>query len=238
MEAVTSKRPSQPKEQKGDTRPVPLQSGDRLTRAEFERRYHLHPEIKKAELIEGVVYVPSPVRIQRHSSPHLYVATWAGVYLSATPRIGGGDNGTVRLDLENEPQPDVMLWIQQGGRAIVDEDDYLAGAPEFAVEVAATSAAYDLHDKLRAYRRNGVQEYLVLLTHDEEVRWFNWQSGEMEEIEPDEQGVLRSRALPGLWLDVDAFWRGDLRTVLNVLQRGIDTPEHAAFVEHLQTMSS
>ena len=238
MEAVTSKRPSKPKEQKGDTRPVPLQSGDRLTRAEFERRYHLHPEIKKAELIEGVVYVPSPVRTDVHGIPHAHISTWLGVYYVNTPGIQFSDNSTLRLDLENEPQPDISLWIEGGGQAIVDEDGYLTGAPELLIEVSASSASYDLHDKLRAYRRNGTQEYLVLSAHEQDAYWFNWQTDEMIQLEPDEQGVLRSRALPGLWLDVDAFWRGDLRTVLNVLQQGIDTPEHAAFVEQLQTMSS
>ncbi len=238
MEVVVPEHQARIEEQNGSKRVVPLQNGDRLTRAEFERRYHLHPEIKKAELIEGVVYVPSPVRIKKHGSPHADIATWLGNYRASTPRIQTADNGTVRMDLENEPQPDMMAWIDGGGRAIVDEDDYLAGVPDLAIEVAASSASYDLHDKLRAYRRNGVQEYLVLLTFDEEVRWFNWQGSEIVEIEPDEQGVLRSRALPGLWLDVDAFWRGDLGAVLGVLQQGIDTPEHAAFVERLNDTAS
>ena len=40
---------------------LPLEHGDHLTREEFERRYEAMPHVRKAELIEGVVYMPSPV---------------------------------------------------------------------------------------------------------------------------------------------------------------------------------
>ncbi len=66
---------------------LPLEPGDRLTRAEFERRYAAMPLVKKAELIEGVVYMPSPVRVQRHGHPHLHLGTWLGVYESGTPGV-------------------------------------------------------------------------------------------------------------------------------------------------------
>lgn len=211
----------------------PLENGDRLSRAEFERRYEAHPEIKKAELIEGVVYVASPVRVRRHGAPHSDIISWLGWYRAATLGVYVTDNSTLRLDLDNEPQPDVAVWIE-GGNAFVNEDDYLEGAPELIVEVAGSSAAIDLHDKLTAYRRNGVQEYLVLLTHERAVRWFRWRGGEAEEITPDEQGILRSVVLPGLHLHPGLFWQGDLAGVLAVLQQGLATPEHAAFVKQLQ----
>ena len=216
---------------------LPLHSGDRLTRAEFERRYEQHPDLAKAELVDGVVYVTRRVPARGHAIPHAHIVGWAGFYKAYTPRIQAANNGTLRLDLDNELQPDASVWIEDNGRAIVDEDDFLAGAPEFIIEVAFSSASYDLHDKLRVYRRNGIQEYLVLLTYSEEVCWFNWQGEEVVEIEADAQGVLCSRALPGLWLDAAAFWRGDLGTVLRVLQQGIDTPEHSAFVERLRASS-
>lgn len=137
-----------------------LENGDRLTIYEFERRYQAMPDLKKAELIEGVVYVPAALSFRNSGQPHANLIIWLGMYQIATPGVELGDNVTVRLDLDNEPQPDAVLFIN-GGQAKISEDDYLEGAPELIVEVAASSAAYDLHDKKRAYRRNGVQEYLV-----------------------------------------------------------------------------
>ena len=146
-----------------------LENGDRLTRVEFERRYQAMADTKKAELIEGVVYVASPVRITKHANPHGKMITWLGVYEAATPGVMLGDNPTVRLDFDNEPQPDAILRIdqQKGGQSGISDDDYVEGAPELIVEIAASSASYDLHDKLRAYRRNGVKEYLVWLVQEQ-----------------------------------------------------------------------
>lgn len=217
-------------------KPLPLNSGDRLSRAEFERRYQAHLEIRKAELIEGVVYVSSPIRAQ-HGDPHFDVITWLGVYRAATPGLIGSDNATVRLDLENEPQPDVSLRLQPelGGRVRVTEDGYLEGPPELIVEVAASSASYDLHDKRRAYARNGVPEYLVVQTYEKRVDWFILREGVYEPLEPDHpRGILRSEIFPGLWLQPAALWAGDLAALLAVLQEGLASPEHAAFVEQLK----
>lgn len=211
----------------------PLANRDRLTRAEFERRYKAHPEIKKAELIEGVVYIASPVCVRSHGVPHSDIIGWLGWYSAATRGVYVADNSTLQLDLANEPQPDVAVWIE-GGNAYITAEDYLAGAPELIVEVADNNASIDLGDKLRVYRRNGVQEYLVLLTHEREVRWFGWRTGEAEEIQPDEQGILRSLVLPGLQLHPGLFWQGDMAGVLDLLQQGLATPEHAAFVQRLQ----
>ena len=206
-----------------------LESGDRLTRAEFERRYKAHPEIKKAELIEGVVYVAAPVRVNQHGVPHSRITGWLGVYQAATPGLNIADNATLRLDLDNEPQPDVAVWLDAGG-AMVTMDDYLAGAPELIVEIASSSVALDLHAKLHAYRRNGVQEYLVILPQEARMRWFCWQDGETTELQPDAEGILKSRVLPGLWLAAQPFWQGDLAGLLAVLQQGIASAEHQAFV--------
>lgn len=213
----------------------PLESGDRLTRAEFERRYSARPDIKKAELIEGVVYVASPIRVERHGEPHSHVIVWLGNYCAASAGIRLTDNSSLRLDLDNEPQPDVAVWIDKpyGGSAYVSADDYLEGAPELIVEVAASSATYDLHDKRNAYRRNRVQEYLVLLTTERRTVWYTWHEGEYHELMPDEQGVLRSRVFPGLWFSPSHFWAGDLAGLLAVLRQGLATLEHAAFVQAL-----
>ena len=201
-----------------ETRPLapPLESGDRLTRAEFERRYRKNPEIKKAELIEGVVYVASPVRITRHAQPNLWVDTWLGTYLSRNPGVIGGTNGTVRLDADNEPQPDAFLaWdVAHGGRARLDEDDYLAGPPDLVVEIAASSAAYDLHDKLEVYRRNGVREYVVWQILEERIDWFSLRAGLYIPNVPDTLGVAHSEVFPGLRLDVPAMLAGNIHAVL------------------------
>jgi len=200
-----------------------LESGDRLSRPEFERRYRAMPHLKKAELIEGVTFVASPVRISRHAQPHGRILTWLGTYEALTPGVMLGDNPTVRLDLENEPQPDAILrWeADQGGQSRISEDDYLEGAPELIVEVAASTASYDLHDKLRAYRRNGVREYIVWLTQEQALRWYRLEEGEYRPQEPDAEGLIKSGVFPGLWLAVEALLAGQMAIVLQVLQQGI-----------------
>ncbi|HEY9658226.1 MAG TPA: Uma2 family endonuclease [Allocoleopsis sp.] len=211
----------------------PLESGDRLSRVEFERRYHAMPHLKKAELIEGVVYVASPLRAQAHGNPHAHIITWLGVYESATPGVKCYDNPTVRLDGDNEPQPDAVLRLEQNGRSSISEDDYIEGSPELIVEVAASSASYDLHDKLRVYRRNGVQEYVVWRTYSQQIDWFYLQDGEYQSLTADEQGIVRSRQFPGLWLASEALLSGNLGEVLGVLGQGIGSPEHGEFMASL-----
>ncbi len=233
----TPATPDLPAEKTNGAGRLPLHNGDRLSRAEFERRYADHPELK-AELIEGVVYVSSPVRSTRHGKPHSQIMAWLGAYWAATPGVTVDDNTTLRIDLENELQPDACMWIETSGRTRVDADDYLAGAPELVIEIAASSASYDLHDKLRVYRRNGVQEYLVLLALERDVRWYNWQLGEDRVIVADDDGIMRSPLFPGLWLNPERFWHGDVAGVLAALQRGLAAEEHAAFVQQLAAAAS
>jgi len=215
---------------------LPLENGDRLRRAEFERRYQAMPNLKKAELIEGVVYMASPLRFAPHAEPHGLVITWLGVYRSATPGVRLGIEPTVRLDMDNEPRPDGVLLLDEtvGGQSRIDADGYVVGAPEFIAEVAASSAADDLGDKLRAYRRNGVREYLVWQVRDRRLDWFRLTEGEYVPLQADAEGVLRSDIFPGLWLAVPAFLEEDFAGVLAVLQEGLATSEHAAFVQQLR----
>jgi len=215
---------------------LPLESGDRLTRSEFERRYQAMPHLKKAELIEGVVYVPSPVRFTSHGEPHSYLMMWVTMYAVATPGVRPGDNTTVRLDVDNEPQPDAFLRLDEhlSGTSRISADDYIEGAPEFIGEIAASSAAYDVHDKLRAYRRNQVQEYLVWRVHEQRLDWWQWQDGVYEPLEADAQGIVRSVVFPGLWLHIPALLDGNLTEVVATLQLGLASPEHEAFVARLQ----
>lgn len=214
---------------------LPLESGDRLSRCEFERRYQSRPGVKKAELVEGVVYMPSPVRAKSHGEPHAQIMTWLGVYSAATPGVQLYDNATVRLDLDNEPQPDALLRLEpeQGGRSLISADDYIEGAPELIVEIAASSASYDLHDKLQVYRRNGVQEYLVWQVYDGRVDWFRWTENGYSALAPDSAGMIHSQIFPGLCLVVSALLQGDIAQVLAELQKGLGTAEHAIFVEGL-----
>jgi Uma2 family endonuclease len=213
-----------------------LEAGDRLSRDEFERRYHAMPDLKKAELIEGVVYVPSPLRYRVHGEPDMTIHTWLGVYRAATPGTEAAANATVRLDLDNEPQPDSFLCIaaRAGGQTSISDDDYLVGAPELVVEVTASGASYDLHDKKRAYRRNGVREYVVWRTEDGALDWFVLRGGRYVRLRAGEDGVLRSEVFSGLWLDPAALLAGDVARVLACLQRGLASPEHAAFAARLR----
>ncbi len=216
----------------------PLESGDRLSRAEFERRYAAMPHLKKAELIEGVVYVASPLRYRRHGHPHLLINTWLGTYCAATPGVEAADTPTVRLDVDNEPQPDAVLRLAQGGQSRISADDYLEGAPELIVEIAASSASYDLHDKLRVYQRNGVQEYIVWRTYNQAIDWFYLDEGVYQPLAPAADGIYRSQQFPGLWLAAERLLAHDLAAVLAVLQQGMNTPEHQAFVEQLRARST
>lgn len=212
-----------------------LESGDHLSRAEFERRYQAMPHLKKAELIEGVVYVASPLRFESHAEPHSNLITWLVTYKSATPGVRVGDTPTVRLDLDNEPQPDAVLLIDQtaGGQTRISEDDYVEGAPELVVEIAASSASIDLNDKKRVYRRNGVLEYIVWRVLERQVDWFRLQAEEYVRLEPDSAGVLKSQIFPGLWLAIDPLIAGDMSRVLAVLQEGIQSPAHQVFLAQL-----
>jgi Uma2 family endonuclease len=213
----------------------PLENGDRLTRAEFERRYAAMPHLKKAELIESVVHMPSPVRLKKHAKPHATLVTWLGTYEAATPGIELADNATVRLDLDNEPQPDVLLRVlpDAGGQSHDSADDYVEGAPELVAEVASSSASYDVHEKKRAYRRNRVQEYLVWLVDEKRLEWWELHEDDYVEL-PREGGLIKSRIFPGLWLDTAALLNGQSADVLNQLERGLATEEHRAFAAHLR----
>ncbi len=214
----------------------PLESGDRLTRPEFERRYAVAP-VTQAELIEGVAYVASPLRFQQHAEPHSRLSTWLGTYVAYTPGTRSGIEPTVRLDLDNEPQPDLVLLVDEadGGQTRVDSDGYLAGAPELVLEIAASSAAIDLGAKKQAYRRNGVAEYLVWQVFEQKIDWYHLTEGDYQPLPVDDDGVIRSQRFPGLWLAAAAILSGDMAQVLTGLQTGLQSPEHEAFVAQLSS---
>jgi Uma2 family endonuclease len=213
----------------------PLENGDRLSRHEFHRRYSAMPEHVRAELIEGVVVMASPVRFRKHGHQHFRLIAALGQYEVGTPGVLGGDNATVQLDLDNEPQPDVCLVIDpaRGGAVQFDAEGYIVGAPEFVAEIASSSVSQDLGPKLNAYRRNGVREYFVWRVRDDAIDWFALRDGRFDRLEPAADGVTRSEVFPGLWLDTAALIAGDMPWVHAVLRDGLADPAHAAFAASL-----
>lgn len=234
MAAIGTAPPSRPRRLEKRPPLPPLESGDRLGAAEFLRRYEEMPEVKKAELIEGIVYMPSPVRLV-HAEPDNLIQGWLSVYAARTPGTRAAGNATVRLDAENVPQPDALLRLlpECGGQSRVDAAEYLEGPPELIVEIAASSVAIDLHDKLRAYRRAGVREYLVWRTLDGQFDWFVLENDEYRPNPPNARRVIRSPHFPGLALDVEALLARDSAKVLDVLQTSLQDAAHSAFVAQL-----
>lgn len=217
----------------------PLENGDRLTAGEFLRRFEAMPGVKKAELIQGIVHMPSPVRIDYHGEPDSLVQTWLGTYAASTPGVTSATNSTIRLGPDDVPQPDGLLRIrpENGGRSRVGEEGFLEGGPELVFEVAATSSAVDVNDKKTSYRRAGIIEYLVWRTLDEQIDHWRLADDEYIPVEPGEDGVLRSTIFPGLWLDVEAVLDMDGARLLEVLNRGLADESHASFVEKLKSSS-
>lgn len=214
----------------------PLEVGDHLTRDEFERRYQATPGIKKAELIAGVVHIPLPAtHSDSPATPQRFLTIWIGTYMLATAGVRSGENASVRLDMENEPQPDAALIIESavGGQSMVGADGYLEGAPELVAEVSATTESIDLNAKLRVYLRNGVREYIVWRVRNRAIAWFVLRGDKYERLSPGPDGIIRSQVFPGLWLDPDAMVNLR-RTVLSALHKGLASPEHAEFVARLR----
>lgn len=210
-----------------------LHAGDHLDQPTFHRRYEAMPSKFRAELVEGVVIVPSPLGCP-HGQSHVQILTWLGYYSMSTAGTKAYDNTTTIIDSQNEFQPDAQLVIppEFGGRGVT-LGQYVVGAPQLALEVAATSEAYDLFEKFRVYERAGVQEYIVLIVREQEVRWFIRNDQRFERLSADADGILRSIAFPGLWLNTAALFGDNPAEILTTLQAGLADPAHAAFVEQL-----
>ncbi|MCH8828943.1 MAG: Uma2 family endonuclease [Planctomycetes bacterium] len=210
-----------------------LHNGDHLSREEFHRIYEQMPENFRAELIGGIVYVASPMR-SPHGRYHTSLAGVSFLYLLKTPGVDIADNATVLLSDENEPQPDLSMFIlpEFGGHTRLTDDDYLAGPPELIAEIAHSSWAIDLHAKRAEYARHGVLEYLVLNLKDERVHWFDLTAD--RELQPDADGIIRVKTFPGLWIDTAALMKRDHNRLAQTLAAGTSSPQHAEFVQHLQ----
>src|SRR5215510_10043363 len=217
----------------------PLESGDYLDQATFHARYAAMPSDFRAELIGGVVFVPAPLRLE-HGESHALIIGWLTNYWSATPGTSVRDNATAILGDDSEPQPDATLVMEpgSGGQSSVSEDGYATGPPELIVEVASSSESIDLHAKRRDYEQAGVLEYVVVVLRQRVVRWFVLQDGTYQEVAADASGIFTSTIFPGLRLDAPALIGLNGRQVMATLQHGIETPEHAAFVQQLQARRS
>ena len=233
---VTTPPVSAPTRRDSSARRIPpLENGDHLSAREFIRRYEAMPEVKKAELIDGTVYMTSPVRIDQHGEPEGLIQGWLCNYAIATSGVKHAVNSTTRLGPDDVPQPDGLLRIvpERGGQARIDAKGYLQGAPEMAVEIAASSASIDTRKKLASYRRAGVSEYLVWRTEDEAVDWWVLEEDEFRPLTGNADGILRSKVFPGLWLDTQALLSGDGARLMAKLQEGLQSAAHAAFVSEL-----
>ncbi|HEY1861677.1 MAG TPA: Uma2 family endonuclease [Gemmataceae bacterium] len=222
-----------PKTSQAEKLPM-LEPGDNLDQKTFHARYEAMPEDVRAELIEGVVYMPSPLKYP-HGRGHSRVMIWLGLYQAATPGTEVVDNATTILGEESEPQPDGSLYIlpEYGGQMREDADEYLVGAPELIVEVASSSEAIDLHGKRRDYEKAGVREYVVVVLRQKRIVWFVRRGAGFTEMEPGADGIYRSELFGGLWLDGTALFRADTAAVQQVLQLGLASPDHARFKAEL-----
>jgi Uma2 family endonuclease len=235
MIAVASQ--AQPGERTG-RRPLFLENGAHLGAAEFLRHYETSPEIKKAELVNGIVYVASPTRLEQHGEPDNLIQVWLGTYGIATPGVKCATNATVRLGPDDVPQPDALLRIleEHGGHSKLTSKDYLEGAPELVAEIAASAASLDAREKSDSYRRAGVREYVLWRTVDKAINWWFLEEDEYHPMAPGSNGIFQSRVFPGLWLDSAAAIAGDGAKVLATLQEGLRSAEHATFLETLKVL--
>ncbi len=168
-----------------------LECGDHLDQKTFHERYKAMPPGFRAELIGGIVIVPSPLRPE-YGEYHALIMGWLTTYWSVTPGTRARDNATAVLGDTSEPQPDGALVIDPecGGQTSISEAGYATGPPELIVEVASSSESIDLNAKRRDYEQAGVLEYVVVVLRQRAVRWFVLQEGQYQEVTADENGMF------------------------------------------------
>lgn len=215
-----------------------LENGDRLSREEFHRRYKAMPENVKAELIKGIVYMASPVRVKKHGKPHASMMSILGFYQMSTNGLDLLDNVTYIAGDIYEPQPDAILRIEEnrGGKSWVNDDDYLEGAPELVVEISSSTASYDLHDKFELYEQKGVQEYIVWRVLDNQIDWFSLENGKYQRLSANKQAIIESKVFGGLRLNIKALLEENLQQVLADLQKGLQSKKYKEFAKQLSVL--
>jgi Uma2 family endonuclease len=211
----------------------PLENGERMGQAEFHRRYKLYPGDEKIELVGGIVYVTSPLRWP-HATYHEELGFLLGLYRRATPGTDLGHDATAILGEDSEPRPDLTFRIlpECGGQSWLDDEGYVQGTPELLAEIALSSRSLDMNRKREDYEAAGVGEYLVLCVEEGELHWFDFRSG--RPLRANREGVLRSRVFPGLWVDGPALLARDSARLRDVIEQGLASRDHAAFVQRLQ----
>ncbi len=211
-----------------------LQEGERLSRAEFERRYEAMPDTK-AELLDGVVYIMSSPISTYHAQPQAILSTLFVTYMASTPGVSAGGEATVRLPRGSNPQPDCYLRIEEayGGQSHVEEDRYLAGSPELLGEISYSSLERDRNIKRPIYQRDGIREMIIWRVEDSLIEWYVLQGRTYDLVKPDPDGIMRSLTFPGLWIDAEAMSQRDVSRVLRVLALGLASDEHERFVREL-----
>ena len=211
----------------------PLCEGEQLPREEFMRRWEAMPDLKFAELIDGIVHMPSPIS-RIHCDFHARLFGWLWTFGSATPGCTLLPAGTWLMSDDSAPQPDLAFCIlsERGGQSSI-EGEYSAGVPELIVEISYTTGARDSGIKQRLYERSGVLEYIIVKPQKRQIVWNELAAGKYREIQPGADGLLRSRVFPGLWLNAEALWNNDHTALSKAIQQGTSTPEHAGFVRKL-----
>ena len=220
-----------PREEPAADELPPLYDGQRLSQPEFHRLYERVPPKQWFELIDGVVHMAA-AESHRHNRLAHFLGSLLFHYEVATPQVDGVPGTTTIIDEKNEPEPDLQLRIRAnfGGQTSVPASGYVTGAPELVIEVSYSTLNKDLRKKLPIYRDVGVQEYWVICVEAAVIRWFVWPEGERQ---IDADGILRSITFPGLWIDSRALFEERMVDLLSVLNEGLKTPEHAAFVAKL-----
>lgn len=215
-----------------------LHNGDCLTQPEFHRLYEQMPENFKAELLDGVVFVCEPLGIP-HAESHLLLGAVFAAYRFATPGVKAGDNGSVILGRKDEVQPDLIMRIlpeYRGQSTITKKGSYIKGAPELVAEIAHSSRSIDLHLKKQRYARAGVFEYIVFCLDPAGLRWFDLPKD--CELEADSKGILRSCIFPGLWVGSKELLEDQYYPLMDILNQGLLSAQHADFVVRLKARKS
>jgi Uma2 family endonuclease len=215
---------------------LPLRNGERMTTREFLRRWEMLPQLKQAELIEGVVHMPAAVRHQQHGRPHGWLLGLISTYALPTG-VDFGDNATIELDASNTPQPDIYLLLpaELGGQTREGPDGYLEGPPDLIAEIAASSASLDLNDKLQAYQKSGVKEYIVWRTLDGEFDWFVLALGRYHRQELVD-GIIKSQVFPGLWINTVALLQKNVPVLYATLEQGMEMPAYRDFASQIAAL--
>ncbi len=200
----------------------PLESGDVLDGDEYWRRYCHLPDKVKAERINRKVYLMmTSLRAVQHGNPHALLSGWLFTYAMQDPALVLSDNATIRLNADNDPQPDLCL-LRVEGQAQFDDEGYIVGPPEMIVEIAGSSASYDFGEKRDVYEAAGVGEYLVFETIEGRLEWWRSVDGRFTAIQ-SENGIYKSSLFPGLWLDIDALRSGDASRMIQTLRHGMES---------------